>query len=321
MGLLGKLRIEHRLPAPGAGGQGLPQGLDVEAAHGVEEGEQPQLGPQPHAVEQLVVLPELVGQEDHFAAIEEQVADEAQGMGHAAGDDRQREALAGQAGILAEQFLAPFLPQIGAARGGGVGQGLGGREVVEILHHRGQEHGLALLPRDADRGVVALGLVLGLGALGQDALGEEEPLAQFGEHAVDVRVLALDRFVEFLGQGADLRAGLQERDRRPQPLPQTFQLVPQGPRETRAELLEEAGHVLGLGIPIAAVHGEELFQVLRGKIEAVEIEAFRAWARSRWASAWRRRRRGNGRGSTRSRGGSRRSPARGTCRSRRCGTS
>ena len=60
-----------------------------------------------------------------------------------------------------------------------------------------------------------------------------------------------------------------------QPLPQRFQLAPQGLREAVAELLEEAGDAVGLLVPIAAVDGEELVRgCSRSDVQAGQVEAF-----------------------------------------------
>ena len=57
------------------------------------------------------------------------------------------------------------------------------------------------LPGLADGGVVAVGLLVGLGRLREDALGEVELAAQGGEHPHDGRRFPLDGLVEFDCQG------------------------------------------------------------------------------------------------------------------------
>ena len=141
-------------------------------------------------------------------------------------------------------------------------------------HHRRQEHRRAVLPRDADRGVVTLRLLLRLGALGQNALGKVQPLAQLREHREDVRILALDDLVQLGRQRANLRAGLQQRNRRPQPLPQLLEPLPQHVRKPLAERVEEARDLVGLVIPIGAVDRQQLAERFLRKIEAGQVEAF-----------------------------------------------
>jgi hypothetical protein len=45
-----------------------------------------------------------------------------------------------------------------------------------------------------------MGLLVGFGGLGEDALGKVEFAAQGGEHAHDRRCFALDRLIEFRSQ-------------------------------------------------------------------------------------------------------------------------
>jgi hypothetical protein len=89
VGLLGKVQDDDRLPATGTRCHRLTEGFDVEAAAGVEGREDGQLAAVTDAELQLVVLPEHVGQQHHVASVDEQVADQAERMGHAAGDDRR----------------------------------------------------------------------------------------------------------------------------------------------------------------------------------------------------------------------------------------
>ena len=223
--------------------------------------------------------------------------------------------LALQAGVLVQQLFAPFLAQVGAARGRRVGQRLARGQVVEVVHYRRQEHGLAVFAGDADRGVVTLGLVLGFGALGQNALGKIQPLAELREHRVDVRILALDDLVQLGGQGADFRARLQQRKRRAEPLPELFELLPQHARKTLAELLEEGRPRCRSPDTSRSGRPQTAWPWLPARRPGRSGRGRRRWARSRWGSSRRRPRRGSDRGSTRSPAGSRRSPARD---SRRC---
>ncbi len=73
---------------------------DVEPAGGAEKRIHAHLRQPADTEDQVVVLPELVGQQHHVALVDEQVGHDAQGVGHAAGNHRQRELLAGQAGVL-----------------------------------------------------------------------------------------------------------------------------------------------------------------------------------------------------------------------------
>ena len=195
-------------------------------------------------------------------------------MRHAGGDHRHRKALLGQAGILLDQQFPPFLPQVRPSGGRGVGQGLGGTQVVEMAHHRGQEHRVAILAGNADGGVVAMGLFLGLGAFGQNALGKIEPTAQLRHHRPDVRVLGLDQPVELAGLGADFGAGPQEFQRRFEPLAEPIELVLNRRRQAVAELLEEGRNLLRLFAPIGPADGQQLGQRLRWQVEPGQVEAF-----------------------------------------------
>ena len=120
-------------------------------------------------------------------------------MGYAARDDGRGKRFARQTGVLLQQELAPLLAQIGMPRGRRVGQHLARAQIVEEPHHRRQKHCLAILFGNANRGIVTLSLVLGLGALGQDPLGKEQPFAEIGQHRTYVWVLTLDHVVQIGG--------------------------------------------------------------------------------------------------------------------------
>ena len=109
--------------------------------------------------------------------------------------------------------------------------------------------------------------------MGQNALGKVQPLAELREHRKDVRVLALDGVVQFGGQRANLRARLQQRERRTEPLAKLFELVPQRAGKPLAELLEEGRDVVGLVVPVVAVDGEQLGQRLARDVQAGQVEA------------------------------------------------
>ena len=129
--------------------------------------------------------------------VDEEVGDQGEGVGDAVGDDGEAEGLGGEGRVFPEDCVAPFLAKVGLAGGGGVGEKLVGGEPLEVLHDGGKVHGVAGGGGDADGGVEAIGLGVGLGALGEDALGEVEPPAEGGKHLVDRTRVPLDDPVQF----------------------------------------------------------------------------------------------------------------------------
>ena len=198
--VVGEVEAQDRLRLALATGQGRAETLDVDAPAGGEEREGLHPGPVPDPEEEVVVLPVLVGQEDRVAGVDEEVRHQRQGVGDPGGDDGGREALALQGGVLGQEGLPPGLAELGAAGGRGVGQGVGRGEPRELLHHRREEHRLARLLGDADGHVEPLALLLGLGGLGEDALREEDPLPEVGQHRQDGGALLRDGRVQLGGE-------------------------------------------------------------------------------------------------------------------------
>ena len=165
--------------------EGLREAARIEAAPGIER-EGREAGAELHLVEKPVVLPELVGQQQRVAGIDEQLAREGEAVRDRLRDDRKTEALAAQGRILGEQLLAPALAQAGAPGRRRVVDGVAGVEIGEVAHQRGQPHRRALLGRDADRGVHALRPGLGLGPLREDAFREVEAAPERREHREDL---------------------------------------------------------------------------------------------------------------------------------------
>ena len=85
------------------------------------------LGALAHGVGERVVVPQLVGEQDQIARVDEQVAHQREPVGDRRGHDRQRERLAAQRRILEQHLLAPALAQRGLAGRRGVVEGLAGR--------------------------------------------------------------------------------------------------------------------------------------------------------------------------------------------------
>ena len=106
--------------------------------------------------------------------------------------------------LLARVFPQLLLPPQGAqfrlAGRGGVGVDILGIKGGELVLDALQEHRPAVLGGDADGGVEFVGLFLGFGRLGQDALGEEEVLPEIGEHVQDMRAVLGKQVVQFNGQ-------------------------------------------------------------------------------------------------------------------------
>ena len=118
-------------------------------------------------------------------------------MRDAAGDHREADDLRPQRRVLLDEQVFPLRPQVWASRRGSIGQGFVGAHAGEVFHHRIQVHRLAVLLGDSDCGVVASGLLFGLGRLGENSLGEEQFSAQFREHREHVGVISTDSLIEF----------------------------------------------------------------------------------------------------------------------------
>ena len=73
------------------------------------------------------------------------------------------------------------------------------RSPWEVLHYGRQKHGLAFLPRNADRSIKATSFFLCLRALAKDPFGKINSPPKLRQHCINVRILALNDFIKLGG--------------------------------------------------------------------------------------------------------------------------
>ena len=234
------------------------------------------------AEDQQVVAPQLVGEQQQVALVDEHVGHGAQPVRDAAGDHRQADGHVAQRRVLLPDLLPPGLAQVGPAGGRGVRKhvvGARGRRSGTVMD--AEAHGVLGLPGLADGGVEAVGLLVGLGRLGEDPLGEVELAAERGEHPHDGGRFPLDGLVEFDGQGVHAAPHVPC-------LAETFfesrQLLAQLGRQPVAELIVVLGQTVGFLLPASLVDGQQL---LHGRLRRCPGRRGRGRpgpAGSRWGS-------------------------------------
>ena len=89
-----------------------------------------------------------------------------------------------------------------------------------------------------------------------------------------MRVFTFDDFVEFSRQRTNFRTRPHQRDGRPQPQPQVFELIPQRPWQPIVELWEKAGNIVGLPVPVVVVDGKQLVERFRSNVQSGQVETF-----------------------------------------------
>ena len=174
--------------------------MAIETAFGIE-GESFDLGPPVDLKIQPVVAPELVGDQNPIPRVDEEFAGQGQAVGNCGGHDGQPEFFGREVGVLVHQLGAPMLAQIHTTRSGRIGVRVAGVDIQQVLLDRGQIHGAPSLGRDADGGVESVGLLLGFGGLGEDALGKVEPFPIRGEHGEHLGPSPVEVIVQLGGQG------------------------------------------------------------------------------------------------------------------------